>query len=389
MREIHELLNQRWVLKKRTPELYFKLKDQYEFYKPFFRDKLGYNILINPLLIKAEKIPGRSEVWMGIQAFETPQAYVFLCLVLMFLEEKDIEEQFVLSQITEFLQNHYPGEKLDWTVFSKRKVLIQVLKFCSEEGLIVINDGNESGFTGSIGSVEVLYENTGASKYFMRRFNFDVSEVRNFQDIERSEWQSQDKDRGLFRRYRVYRRLVMSPIVYQDNEEDQDYLYIKKQRSMLENDFTKYIQADFHLHKNGAILMMFDNLQLADVFPNRKNISDIVLQLCQIIQRELSEGTLHRSHDDAIILSEVRWDELIKTNIKHNREGWIKEYREISFDKLKDRVMTIMTGFGMLTPLPKQNEIKLNPAVGKMAGSYPKEYLKKKEGLSYVGTMAD
>ncbi len=85
----------------------------------------------------------------------------------------------------------------------------------------------------------------------------------------------------------------------------------------------------------------------------------------------------------------MRWDELIKTNIKHNREGWIKEYREISFDKLKDRVMTIMTGFGMLTPLPKQNEIKLNPAVGKMAGSYPKEYLKKKEGLSYVGTMAD
>ena len=56
--------------------------------------------------------------------------YAFLCILLMFLEDKGREEQFVLSQITEFIQGNYIGEeKIDWTLYRHRKDLIKVLRF--------------------------------------------------------------------------------------------------------------------------------------------------------------------------------------------------------------------------------------------------------------------
>lgn len=389
MREVHELLNQRWILKRENPELYFRLKDQYEYYKPFFQDKLGYNIIINPLVVKAEKIPGRAEPWMGIDDFDSVTCYVFLCLVLMFLEDREAEEQFVLSQITDYIQNHYPGkDKIDWTLFTQRKTLIKVLRFCSREGLILVNDGDENLFTGSEGSMEVLYENTGTSKYFMRRFSFDITNAANRRDLEEKEWQSSERDRGVIRRHRVYRRLVMSPVVYQDSTEDQDYLYIKNQRSVLENDFNRYIRGELHIHKNGAMLMMHEDIQMADAFPNRKNITDIVLQLSSVILFKLKAGELSRDPDDTIALSGVKWDSILRQCIEVYGAGWIKLYRELSFNRLKDEINMVMTGFGMLREIKAHNEILLCPAAGKMAGRYPADYIRKREERSTDGSDA-
>ncbi len=389
MREVHELLNQRWVLKRENPELYFKLKDQYEYYKPFFQDKLGYNIIINPLMVKAEKIPGRAEPWMGIDDFDTTTCYVFLCLVLMFLEDIEAEEQFVLSQITDYIQNHYPGEdRIDWTIFSQRKTLIKVLRFCSSEGLILVNDGDENLFAGSKGSMEVLYENTGVSKYFMRRFPFDITDATSHRDLEEKEWQTSERDRGIVRRHRVYRRLVISPVVYQDSLEDQDYLYIKNQRSVLENDFNRYLRGELHIHKNGAMLMMHEDIQMADAFPNRKNITDIVLQLCSVVLLKLKTGELSRDPDDTITLSEVKWDSIIRQCIETYGTGWSKLYRELSINRLKDEINMVMKGFGMLREVKAHNEILLYPAAGKMAGRYPADYIRKREERLIDGSNA-
>lgn len=38
----------------------------------------------------------QTENWMGILEFHHKIEYVFFCIVLMFLEEKEAEEQFVL-----------------------------------------------------------------------------------------------------------------------------------------------------------------------------------------------------------------------------------------------------------------------------------------------------
>ena len=378
MDEINVLLNKRWIIRKNDPETYYKLKDQYQEYKSFFIEKLGYKILINPLLIKAEKVPGKAKRWMGIQAFKSPETYIFLSLILMFLEEMEVEEQCVLSEITDYIKNQYPGEiPVDWTVFSKRKKLIDVIKFCTEEGLIKVNDGDSSAFTNSPDEVEVLYENTGVSKYFMRRFSYDLSLVKTYKDFEHLEWQNEENERGIIRRHRVYRRLVMEPIVYQESGDDQDYLYIKNQRSVIDHDIEKYLGGRFHLHRNGALVLMDEFIRLKDCLPNRKNISDIVLQMCLVLRKKIGDE-LVVSETDLVTVSQVKWEQNINEVIETFGSGWSKGYREIGFDKLKKEINQTMVDFAMIRLKEDHNEVVIFPAVGKIVGNYSKDYWTRK-----------
>ena len=50
-----------------------------------------------------EKIPVVPEKFMGIEVFDSKEEYAYLCVLLMFLEDKDAGEQFILSQLTEYM----------------------------------------------------------------------------------------------------------------------------------------------------------------------------------------------------------------------------------------------------------------------------------------------
>ena len=105
---------------------------------------------------------------MGIQEFTRKIEYVFFCMILMFLEEKEAEEQFVLSELTEYIQGQYREEQIDWTVYQYRRHLIKVIKYCVNCGILNLNDGSEENFARDDTS-EVLYENTGVSSIFLMK----------------------------------------------------------------------------------------------------------------------------------------------------------------------------------------------------------------------------
>ena len=77
------------------------VKDEIGKSRDFLTEKLGYQAIITPNLIKLEKIPAYAQNWMGIQDFSDRLEYIFLCMILMFLEDRDAGEQFVLSMLTE------------------------------------------------------------------------------------------------------------------------------------------------------------------------------------------------------------------------------------------------------------------------------------------------
>lgn len=99
MSEIETLLNKRWVLKSEDKEQYYKIRDELGEIRKFASEKLGCQILENSLLIKMEKIPVHPEIFMGITEFTSKEEYAFLCMLLMFLEDRD-QGQFILSQLT-------------------------------------------------------------------------------------------------------------------------------------------------------------------------------------------------------------------------------------------------------------------------------------------------
>ena len=113
MNTLEILLDRRWILKSRDRELYYRIKDELGTVKKFLTEKLGYQVIVNQYLIKAEKLPASPENWMGIMEFTDKIEYVFFCMTLMFLEEKEAQEQFVLSELTEFIQGQYKEEQID------------------------------------------------------------------------------------------------------------------------------------------------------------------------------------------------------------------------------------------------------------------------------------
>ena len=69
MRALEILLERRWILKSREKELYYQIKDELGTVKKFLMEKLGYQVIVNPYLVKVEKMPATPENWMGIQEF--------------------------------------------------------------------------------------------------------------------------------------------------------------------------------------------------------------------------------------------------------------------------------------------------------------------------------
>ncbi len=376
MKELEILLERFWLSKEQDKELYYRIKDAYLYFKDFLQDKLGYRVIINPYIIKLEKLPGKPESWMGIDDFNDKLEYAFFCLLLTFLEDKGAEEQFILSQVTDFIEAIFPGdedEKVDWTLYNHRRHLIKVMRFAEELFIIKLNDGTDSNFMTSAGG-EVLYENTGLSKYVMQNFTGNILNYSSYEDIEKGEWLDLDRDRGRIRRNRVYRRLFMSPIVYNEGAEDADYLYIKNYRNMLKKDVEDLLDSELHVHKNGAFIDLDESKHFKDVFPDNKNISDIILQLNGIIRELLDTGDISKKEDDTIILSQLRFNNIISLCRQRYRSGWGKGFREMKIETLFDEIILYMKNFSMLKVDDKKKELMILPLVGKIIGRYPKDF---------------
>lgn len=379
MKELIYLLENKWVIRERDKDLYYNIKDSIKDFRDFIKDKLGYQLIINSDFIKLEKIPGKAEPWMGIESFDSNVEYALLCLVLMFLEDKEKGEQFVLSQLTDYILTQWPDKDnpIDWTKYDLRKRFIKVLKYCSSTYLIKTNDGNEMFFADSL-DAEVLYENIGMSKYLVNRFWDDISEFASYKDFEDNEYNKFEEDKGIIRKNRVYRSLIMSPVVYKYDGYENDLVYIKNYRSMLENDISKYIDGSLHIHKNSSMILLPDG-SYKDVFPNNKNISDIVLQMCYLIRKELQEICEDSNNGNIVTDGKIdmpleSFHDLIKKCRELYLEGWSKNFREMSVNKLIDEVIYEMKNFNMIQVDKINDRIIILPLAGKFIGKYSKDY---------------
>ncbi len=374
MKALEALLENFWIIKEEDRELYYQIRDESPSFRSFIEDKLGYKLIVTPYMIKLEKLPGRAEPWMGIQTFEQPLEYAFLCILLVFLEDRGMGDQFVLSEITEFIQGSFSGlEQVDWTLFRHRHAMVRVMRFASDMRIVRVDDGDDSRFM-DYRETEVLYQSTGLSRYFVRNFTGNLMDYSTAEDIEKNEWLEADRDRGRVRRHRVYRRLFMSPAVYSDGPEDQDYLYIKNQRSLLQKDCEDVLGSRLHIHRNGAFLVLNPDRRFKDIFPDNKGISDVCTQMCGIIVDRLKRGELEKNPDDTIIVSGSVFRRMTEECKENFSEGWSKEYRQMPEDRLAEAVIRHMKGFGMLEAVRDGSEIRILPLAGKLRGIYPRNF---------------
>ena len=266
MKELEILLDRRWILKSEDKELYYKVRDSIGEIRRFATEKMGCQIIENSLLVKMEKIPAIPQAFMGIEEFTSREEYVFLCMLLMFLEDKDGEEQFILSQLTEYIEANMPGTPVDWTIYTNRRRMVKVLRYAASQGLIKVTDGSDDVFMDEK-SGEVLYENTGASRYFMRNFSRDIMDYTSPEDFRESDWFDVDEDRGIARRHRVYKRLLFSVGMYKNAGPEEDFEYLKYYGRRLAEDLEQNFDCQVHIHKGSAFFMMGDDCRMGAPFP--------------------------------------------------------------------------------------------------------------------------
>jgi len=365
MKALHALLSDRFIIKAKNPERYLQVKDGLKECRKFIEEKLGYNLIVNSNFIKLEKIPGLPEPWMGIMDFTHIKEYRMLCYLLMFLEDKEIEQQFVLSEITEFLQMQFDEGEIDWTKFPTRKQLVRVIKYILDAGLIKQNDGDESSFARDE-YTEVLYENTGISKYFLRYFGSDIMDYANPEDFLSQAWHDIDEDRGILRRQRIYRRLLLSPGVYRDDVSNEDFAYIRNYRNQIERDFQSILAWDLHLHTSSAYLVLDDVKRVGKNFPSSNTFDEMIAILFPYLTSKLKKAPTIAPEQYLLELDEFK--KHLNKGITQIKPYISKSYRDRSDETLTEEITDAMLKYGFIKTTG--DEVIVYPIIGKLAGYY-------------------
>lgn len=370
MEGLKELLKRNVIYREADRELYYKVKDSIKDFKSFITDKLGYDLIVRGDFIRLIKTPGIPEATMGIEDFNDPREYTMLMLLYIFLEDKGKEEQFLLSHVAEFLSSNDIGEVYSWTDYSTRKMLIRVLKYAVEINLIKINDGSEEGFVND-STREVLFESTGISRYMVRNFSQDIInlELKDILLEERSG--DMDSDKGVLRRNRTYRRLLISPVVYREDIPE-DYDYIKNFRNIIEEDFEKYLGWKLQVHKNGALLVPQEGERGFKTYPSSGTLNDIILLISKEIRKRLQAGNLEVNEEDIITINKEEFEAMILDIKDQKNHGFSKEYREMHLGKFIYQVLKELSDLSMIRE--EGDIVRVLPLCGKVIGDYPEDF---------------
>lgn len=374
MELLEHLLNRRWILKSADKDLYYQARDGIAEIRKFATDKMGCQIIENSLLVKMEKIPAKPEIHMGINEFTSRTEYVFLCLILMYLEDKEPEEQFILSQLTEYISSNMPGRSVDWTVYTERRRLVKVLRFGVSQGMIRITDGSDDVFMDKEEG-EVLYENTGASRYFMKNFARDIMNYQTPEDFMASDWFAMDEDRGKVRRHRVYKKLMFSMGMYREGNQDEDFEYLKYYGRRLADDLEQTFDCQLHIHKSSAFLILGDDCRMGTVFPGNNVVADIILLFCNEVQQNVHSGSMIREQGEAVILDEISFERLLSSIQQKYGSGFTKKYRVMTKgDFIKD-ITGELEIWGMIVRNQPERTVSILAAAGKMSAGFPKQFV--------------
>lgn len=381
-KELEYLLNNYWCVKEQNPKEYFKIKNNLDYYKDFIQTKLGSRLIVNDRFIKLEKIPAVPKSYMGITCFNDTLEYTILFIILLFLEDKPKLEQFILSNLIDFITNTATTQELDnipnWNILHHRKCLVNVINHLKELNIIKVVE--EDNIFTEDAQAEALYETTGLSNYYIREFKNNITEYQDLNDYTADEFSNQNENTGDIRRYKVYRHLLYSLSVYTEDLTEFEIDYLRRFRSSINNELSKYTNSELELTKNMAVLMYDESTREKFDFPNNKAISDITLLVNYNILNKVDTHKLSLNQDETITISQ----ELLKRIIKEVKQEYLpyfsKNYRDMPLDNFIKEVINYLKEYDFIREY--EQTYKIYPMISKLVGYIPKDT---KEQLNLFG----
>ena len=368
MNSLQVLLEKEWVCKSDDRDLYYAIRQDVPSLQKFVAEYPGWRLVVNERLIRLEKVPAHAQSFMGIKEFTDIRDYEMFCVLLIFLEEQEEGDLFLLSDLTDRIQAQLkPWLQIDWTIFSNRRSLIRVMQYAEKISLVILHEGNLDSVSGST-RFEVLYENTGLSRYFALSYPYDTSACKTAQDFETLAAEDVNLDRGRMRVNRVYRQLLLSPAMYWRTADDPDALYLRNQRRFVSGYLKEAVGARLDVHRNAAFLVFQEDASsFGREFPDMSTLSEIVLLVCAWLRREISIVET----DGTTLISRQDFQQVVQDIRKQYGGAWSKEYREMDCSLLVSRLVSCMQGWMMACV--EGESIRFYPAVWKFVGTYPED----------------
>ncbi len=363
--DIRELLTNFWIVKEENPDLYYDVKRKQNIIKDFVTKTLGSKLIIHDKFIKLEKIPSSNIDNMGIGSFTSKSDYVFLCIVLLFLEDKTRGEVFVLSSLIDYVKNTAVTMNLEtipnWSLKTDRLSIVRVMDFLTEISVIKVKDQEKISFKDSE-EAEALYEVTGLANYVMRLFTNDIFEIDKTDDFLNDEWKYQDLEKGDVRRYKVYRNLLFSPATFSYNISLAELDYLKKMRGYLENELAS-LGYELEITNNMAFIYEYETSNSKYNFPNNKKISDIVLMVNTKLYSMITNKEIPLDNKEIGHITKESLEVILK-DIKNNYKDYLsKQYQDLSLEKFFLEVTNYMIEYSFLEE--EDNTYLVLPTIGR------------------------
>lgn len=361
------LLRDRFILRAENPEAFFLVRRHERALRDFFRDKFGWTLLMNMNFYKLEKVPVNGAPYLGLDGLQGSEDYALLCCTLAFLEEQEVDGQFLLSRLLEVLPGLYPEDAplpVSWESYAWRRALIRVMRFLEAEQLIrVVDDESDDflmkGISGSgIPAGEALYEVTVLSRYFLRVFARNLRSCRDLRLLGKTEAEPLDV------RKRVYRHLLLEPVFYRTAETEEEFLYLRNQHKNISRECSDWFQLTLELYDDAALLVSEETeSSFAELYPSsRRGLHDIMLQF-ESAWRAQGAAAEHRDATETELASFL-------AQLKEKQgEGWTKEYREMEPEALLAVLLPELCDWGMAEPR-EDGIFRMQPALWRLAGRY-------------------
>lgn len=374
MNGLELLMNQFWVIHDREKEQYYQVKRELKDKQlmRFMQEVLGWRVIHTEQLIKLEKLPTHAESFMGIQQFLEARDYCLFCALLIFLEDKEENSQFLLSELIRYVETIMSEYlEVDWTSYSQRKSLVRVLQFAEEMGMLKTYEGDSSNYSNEQAS-EVLYENTGVSRYFATNFSRDITSVEDWNTFENDLVEESDHTTV----NRVFRQLLLSPAMYWDDKNDNDAMYLKTKRMYIQSNLQKYMNLTLQVNHHTASAVYVDTQTIGNIHPKNGMLSEIVLLICKMIHDDAdNKRKFVIQENETIEMTRSRFCDLLLKIKKQYQSLWSKEYREMSNEKYIIQVMNYMKNWMMLKE--EEEMIIVYPSCALVGGKYT-EYMEEK-----------
>lgn len=362
------LLTRRWIIKKEDRDLYYQIKDNAKELRKFFQEKFGYSLIVHQQYIRLDKVPDKAEPWMGITPFKSLEEYQYFCLLLIYLEDKQVEEQFVLSSLIEFIALQLHKDESYWLKYNHRRHFVNVLRYSLNQKLIVQDDGDSDDFMKD-GGTEVLFESTGLSRYFMRSFVSDIFEWQKPEDFMQNEWFDEMQERGIARRQRVYRQLLLTNGIYYESEKNQDmFAYIRNFRRRIEKDFESIAPCNLQVYTSSAYLIFDEDHQFGLTFPKSNAMDELTTICISALSKKAKANKKKIDEYEILHIDEITMNKVIMHTIQQNLKNMPATYRQKGCEDNVNMVIERMIEVGFIKKM--ENEYICFPVIAKLIGEF-------------------